>query len=168
MPSLFMMEESIFKMAVLMVRGGGSTVRPMLMPLDRFAGSTVICFLTPSCFCVSKSTTVLTLRSKRTLRKSIGLKSLIYLCLISILRGVRCSKNTRNCNENINSSRASQIIPKLKILYIYTHIYSVYTSMYTHIYIFTSIPHLALHRLKLICLFVVLCNSNSISVISWR
>ena len=49
-PSLFMIEESIFNMAVLMVLGGGSTVIPMLIALDRFGSSTVISFLAPSTF----------------------------------------------------------------------------------------------------------------------
>lgn len=34
MPSLFMMVASIFKIAVLMDRGGGSFVIPMLMAFD--------------------------------------------------------------------------------------------------------------------------------------
>ena len=50
-PSLFMIALSIFKMAVLMVRGGGSTVIPMLIALDRFGSSTVISLVLLSCFC---------------------------------------------------------------------------------------------------------------------
>lgn len=44
MPSLFIMALSIFKMAALIVLGGGSTVNPMFIALDRFASSTVISF----------------------------------------------------------------------------------------------------------------------------
>ena len=50
MPSRFIMALSIFKMAVLMVRGGGKLVRPMLIAFERFASNTLISFLLPSCF----------------------------------------------------------------------------------------------------------------------
>lgn len=54
MPSLFMMEVSIFRIAALMVRGGGRTVRPMLMALERFVSRTVISFFPlVSCRCGS-------------------------------------------------------------------------------------------------------------------
>lgn len=44
MPSLFIMALSIFKMAAFIVRGGGSTVKPMFIAFDRLASSTVISF----------------------------------------------------------------------------------------------------------------------------
>ena len=50
-PSLLMIEVSIFRMPVLMVLGGGSTVIPMLMALERLGPSTTISFLFWSCFC---------------------------------------------------------------------------------------------------------------------
>lgn len=47
-------------MAVLMVLGGGSTVIPMLIALERFGSSTTISFLAPSCFCSKISFYIIT------------------------------------------------------------------------------------------------------------
>ena len=50
-PSLLIIVLSILRIAALIVRAGGSLVRPMLMALDRFESNTVINFLFPSvCF----------------------------------------------------------------------------------------------------------------------
>lgn len=59
MPSLFMMVASIFKIAVLMDRGGGSFVIPMLMAFDLLWFSTMISlFLFISCcFCSAENKT---------------------------------------------------------------------------------------------------------------
>jgi len=53
MPSRFMMALSILSIAALMVFGGGRTVRPMLMTLDRFASRTANSFLAISAFYIS-------------------------------------------------------------------------------------------------------------------
>lgn len=50
MPSLFIMELSIFNIAALIVLGGGKTVRPMLIAFERFGSNTVISFL-PAASC---------------------------------------------------------------------------------------------------------------------
>ena len=53
-PSLLMMVASIFRMAVLIVLGGGSLVMQMLMALERLWSSTTISLvpLASCCFCV--------------------------------------------------------------------------------------------------------------------
>jgi len=51
MPSRFIMALSILSIAALMVFGGGRTVKPMLMTLERLASSTASSFFAPSTFC---------------------------------------------------------------------------------------------------------------------
>jgi len=46
-----MMLLSILNIAVLMVRAGGSVVRPMLMALERFGSNSVSSFFDPSDCC---------------------------------------------------------------------------------------------------------------------
>jgi hypothetical protein len=54
LPSRFMMVESIFKMAALMVRGGGNLVIPMLIAFDRFVSNKISSFFLPSAFFCSE------------------------------------------------------------------------------------------------------------------
>ena len=51
MPSLLITLLSIFKIAPLIVRAVGNTVRPMLMAFDRLGSSTVIVFFASAPFC---------------------------------------------------------------------------------------------------------------------
>lgn len=63
-PSLFKAYSSKFKIAVLIVRGGGNTVKPILIALLRFESNTMISCLFPSAavFLVKKRTRILFLQ----------------------------------------------------------------------------------------------------------
>jgi hypothetical protein len=54
MPSLVITLLSIFKIAALIVRAFGKTVKPILIAFERFASSTVISFLTSPPFYIKK------------------------------------------------------------------------------------------------------------------
>jgi hypothetical protein len=54
MPSLLITLLSIFKIAVLIVRAGGKTVKPILIAFERFVSSTVTSLLASPPFYIKK------------------------------------------------------------------------------------------------------------------
>jgi hypothetical protein len=54
MPSLLITLPSIFKIAALIVRGFGKTVKPILIAFERFVSSTVISFFDSPPFYINK------------------------------------------------------------------------------------------------------------------
>jgi uncharacterized PurR-regulated membrane protein YhhQ (DUF165 family) len=55
MPSLLITLPSIFKIAALIVRAFGKTVKPILIAFERFVSSIVISFLTSAPFYITKT-----------------------------------------------------------------------------------------------------------------
>jgi len=128
MPSRFMMALSIFRMAALIVFGGGSTVRPMLITLDRLASSTASSFLVDSAFCIAANQPHNSI--PQALNQSVAMRSLpcpncreFYSIPCSISS---CTGNLYCCGRYLLTSGAWWHGHIALLTYLLTHFYSTH------------------------------------------